>query len=331
MTGTMREDLERFPILGELRPGSVQRHEVQLPGPALQDDRWPVTTICGKNPGPVIFINAGVHGCEYPAIETVIRLSTSIAPEDLSGTLALMPVLNLPSFRARTPFVCPVDGLNPNRVFPGDPNGSYSEQLVHAVTEEFIARADAYIDLHGGDMVEDLVPFSICRRGGGAVDDRARELAVVFGLPNLLVIDRPVQAARGSMSFVAAAERGVPGFIAEAGGIGLLKEEPVRLLLDGVMRVLAHIGMLEGEPQAPPQVTVLSAFEWLYSEHAGMFYSRVAVDDEIAEGQVVGTVNSLFGEQLEEVSSPVNGRVLFLTTSPSVSSNGLLMGIGVGG
>ena len=331
MAGTQRQDLNRFPILGELRPGSVQRHEVQLPGSALRDDRWPVTTICGANPGPVMFINAGVHGCEYPAIETVIRISNSIAPEDLSGTLALMPVLNLPSFRGRTPFVCPVDGLNPNRVFPGDPNGSYSEQLVNAVTEEFIARADTYIDLHGGDMVEDLVPFSICRRGGGEVDDRARDLAEVFGLPYLLVIDRPVQAAQGSMSFVAAAERGVPGLIAEAGGIGLLKEEAVRLLRDGVMRVLAHMGMLRGEPQTQPRVTVLSTFEWLYSEHAGMFYSRVAVDDEVAEGEVVGTINSLFGEQLEEARSPVSGRVLFLTTSPSVSSNGLLMGIGVSG
>jgi uncharacterized protein len=331
MTGTQRQDLERLPILGELRSGSVQRHEVQLPGSALQDDRWPVTTISGANPGPVVFINAGVHGCEYPAIETVIRLSNSIAPEDLSGTLVLMPVLNLPSFRDRTPFVCPVDGLNPNRVFPGDPNGSYSEQLVNAVTEEFISRADAYIDLHGGDMVEDLVPFSICRRGGGEVDDRARELAEAFGLPYLLVVDRPVQPARGSMSFVAAAERGVPGFIAEAGGVGLLTEEPVRLLQTGVMRVLAHLGMLQGESQTQPQVTVLSAFEWLYSQHAGMFYSRVAVDDEVAEGEVVGAVNSLFGEQLEEARSPVSGRVLFLTTSPSVSSNGLLMGIGVSG
>lgn len=329
MTGTGREDLERFPILGTLNAGTVQRHEVQLPGEALGGDRWPVITITGSNPGPVVFINAGVHGCEYPAIETVIRLSNTVAPDDLSGILALMPVVNLPSFRNRTPFVCPVDGLNPNRVFPGNPHGSYSEQLVNAVTKGFIARADAYIDLHGGDMVENLVPFSICRRGGSEADEQAREIAEIFGLPYLLVVDRPIQPAQGTMSFVAAAERGVPGFIAEAGGIGLLKEEPVRLLQDGVMRVLGHLGMLQYDLQTQPQVTVLSAFEWLYSEHSGMFYSRVAADDVVEKGQVVGTVNSLFGDALEEVSSPVSGRVLFLTTSPAVASKGLLMGIGV--
>jgi uncharacterized protein len=329
MTTATRTDLDRFPLLGTLAAGAVERHLVQLPGAALQGDAWPVTTICGARPGPVVFISAGVHGCEYPAIETVIRLSNSIDPSELAGILVLMPVVNLPSFRKRTPFVCPEDGLNPNRTFPGDPNGSYTEQLVHAVTEEFIANADVYIDLHGGDMVEDLVPFSICRRSSERVDQTAFELASVFGLPYLLSVDRPVQAAAGVMSFVAAAERGVPGFIAEAGRTGLLEEGPVQMLLDGTSRVLAHLDMLDRETPPVAGVTVLTSFEWLYSQNAGMFHTAVAVGDNVASGQVVGTVDSLFGERLEDVTSPVTGQVLFLTTSPSVTENGLLMGVGV--
>lgn len=324
-----RTDLDRFPILGTLEPGATRRHEVALPGAALQDQRWPVVSIAGARPGPSIFISAGVHGGEYPAIETVVRLSRAIDAAEVAGTIVLMPVVNLPAFWSRTPFVCPVDGLNPNRMFPGDPSGSYTEQLVHAVTEEFITRADAYIDLHGGDMVEALAPFSICRGSDDAADARARELAEVFGLPYLLVIDRPVQPAKGSMSFVAAADRGVPGFIAEAGGVGLLEEEPVRLLTDGVTRVLNHLGIAQRDVAPANDITVLSNFEWLYSRHAGMFHAHVGVDDLVEEGTVVGTIDSLFGDELERIVSPVRGRVLFLTTSPAVSANGLLMGIGV--
>ncbi len=330
-TEITRSDLDRFPILGTLEPGTTQRHEVALPGEALRADRWPVVSIAGARPGPSIFISAGVHGGEYPAIETVVRLAQAIDAGEVAGTIVLMPVVNLPAFWSRTPFVCPVDGLNPNRMFPGDPHGSYTEQLVHAVTEELIARADAYIDLHGGDMVEALVPFSICRGGDAAVDVQARELAEVFGLPYLLVIDRPVQVAKGSMSFVAAADRGVPGLIAEAGGVGLLEEEPVGLLTDGVVRVLNHLGMLRRDVAPAGDVSVLSSFEWLYSRQAGMFHTRVAVDDQVEEGDVVGTVDSLFGEELEQIVSPVAGRVLFLTTSPAVGASGLLMGIGVSG
>lgn len=319
----------RFPILGDLQSGTTQRHEVRLPGEALENDRWPVISVSGTTPGPVLFVSAGVHGGEYPGIETAVRLGNALDPKALRGTVVIMPVVNLPAFWNRTPFVCPIDGLNPNRMFPGEPGGTYTEQLVHAVTEAFIVHSDLYIDLHGGDMVEALVPFSICRKSPDAASMKARELAEVFGLPYLLVIDKPVQPSKGSMSFVTAAERGVPGIIAEAGGVGLLEEEPVRLLTDGIYRVLNHEGMLASEVAPAGDVTVLTSFEWLYSAQPGFFHSSVGVDDAVVEGQQVGTVNSLFGDTLETIISPVDGRVLFLTTSPAVGTSGLLMGIGI--
>jgi uncharacterized protein len=240
-----------------------------------------------------------------------------------------MPVLNLPAFWQRSMFVCPVDNVNPNRVFPGDPQGTYSEQMVHALLNEFIVHADAYIDLHGGDIPEALVPFSICRKGDEPADIKAVELARVFGLPYLLTVDRPIQQSKGSSSFVAAAERGVPGVLAEAGGVGQLQQEAVGLLTDGVHRVMAHLGMHEATASAAPPPTVLTAFEWLYTQHAGMFYPSVTVDDEVQAGQEIGAVGSLFGETLERIIAPVTGRVLFLTINPAVRANGLLMGIGV--
>ncbi len=320
-----------FPLLGALMPGATRRHEVALPGALLQGTTWPVTTVTGREPGPTVFINAGVHGGEYPAVETVIRLGTNLNAAELRGTVVLMPVLNLPAFWKRSMFVCPEDGLNPNRVFPGKPDGTYSEQMVYALTTEFIARADAYIDLHGGDIPEDLVPFSICRGGTEPVNERSKELAAVFGLPYLLTVNRPIQPGRGGSSFTAAAERGVPGFLAEAGGMGQLQPEAVTLLTEGVMRVLAHLEMVPATvPPAPPP-TLLTSFEWLYCKNAGIFYPIVKVDDTVEQGQTIGTIGSLFGETLETVTSPVDGRVLFLTINPAVLANGLLIGIGVAG
>jgi hypothetical protein len=302
---------------------------VTLPGEALRDEQRAVITVTGTRPGPVLFINAGVHGGEYPAVETVIRLGTRLDAAAIAGTVVLMPVLNLPAFWQRSMFVCPVDNVNPNRVFPGDPQGTYSEQMAHALLNEFIVHADAYIDLHGGDIPEALVPFSICRKGNEPADIKAVELARVFGLPYLLTVDRPIQQAKGSSSFVAAAERGVPGVLAEAGGVGQLQRDAVGLLTDGVHRVMAHLGMHETTVHAAPPPTVLTAFEWLYTQHAGMFYPSVAVDDEVQAGQEIGAVGSLFGETLERIIAPVTGRILFLTINPAVRANGLLMGIGV--
>ncbi|HEY8292685.1 MAG TPA: succinylglutamate desuccinylase/aspartoacylase family protein, partial [Thermomicrobiales bacterium] len=94
-----------IPILGPLAPGTTQRHSVTLPGAALADEARPVTTITGAKPGPVLFIGAGVHGGEYPAVETVIRLGTRLNAAEISGTIILMPVLNLPAFWKRSMFV----------------------------------------------------------------------------------------------------------------------------------------------------------------------------------------------------------------------------------
>ncbi len=318
-----------IPILGPLEPGKTERHLVMLPGAALLDEARPVTTITGAKPGPVIVVSAGVHGGEYPAVETVIRLGTRLDAAAIAGTVVLMPVLNLPAFWKRSMFVCPVDNVNPNRVFPGDPNGSYSEQMVHALLNEFIVHADAYIDLHGGDIPEMLVPLTICRKGTEPADVRAAELARVFGLPYILTEEWLVQRANGLSSCAAAAEHGIPGVIGEAGGAGQLQQEAVDLLMDGVSRVLAHLGMMEKTvPDARPP-TVLTSFEWLHAHHAGMFYPSIAANDEIREGQEIGRIGSLFGETLETIVSPVTGRVLFLTINPAVNANGLLIGIGV--
>ena len=352
-------------MLGELKAGSTQRHLIKLPGAALaKDEPRPVISVVGAKPGPVLFVNAGVHGGEYPAIEAVIRLSRTLDPKKISGTVILMPVLSLPSFRTRTPFVCPVDNVNPNRVFPGDAKGSYSEQMTHALIHEFVVHADAYIDLHGGDIPEALVPFVICRSEAGLADKKARdvavrskEIALAFGLPYVLTVSKPVQPSKGSSSYAAAAEKGIPAILAEAGGVGQLQRDQVELLVNGVVNVMQHLKMIAGETPAATEekipgsksqansksknskeakevrrsqtaATVLTKFEWLYTKHAGLWYPRVVAGDFVKKGEEIGQVGDLFGDVLEKIVSPVNGMVLFLTINPSVLEKGLLMGIG---
>ena len=129
-----------------------------------------------------------------------------------------------------------------------------------------------------------------------------------------------------------------------------MQEEAVALLVNGVVNVMRHLGMIEDarlpnltsrtpkkiqnrsrrrQRAAPWLQHILTKFDWLYTKSTGVWYPKVAPGDAVGEGEQIGTVGDLFGDTLDEIASPVNGVVLFLTISPSVLENGLLMGIGV--
>ena len=244
--------------------------------------------------------------------------------------------------------------------------------MTYALINEFVVHADAYIDVHGGDIPEALVPFVICRSEAGLADSKARdvaarskEIAMAFGLLYVLAVNKAVQQSKGQSSYAAAAEKGIPAVLAEAGGVGQMQEDAVALLSRGVINVMRHLEMIESvadvtaiandearmtndelNPTAKKTArravattkasaantsasTVLTKFEWLYTKRTGVWYPKVAAGDAVREGEQIGTVGDLFGDIVEEIVSPVNGVVLFLTINPSVLQNGLLMGIGV--
>src|SRR5207244_5159814 len=151
-----------------------------------------------------------------------------------------VPIVNLPSFRARTPFVVPIDGKNLNRCFPGSYDGTFSEALARAVFDTLIAPSDFLLDLHGGDQVEALEPFSLYDES--PVEEQARGLAIAFGLP-YLVRSAPADAPISGTTTGAAAAAGVPAVIAEVGGCGLLEEHAVRMHLDRLANALRHPGV----------------------------------------------------------------------------------------
>lgn len=279
-----------------------------------------ITVACrvirGARPGPTLLVTAGVHGAEYASIEAAVRVMTT-RPDDLAGTLVVLPIVNPPAYQARSVYINPVDGKNLNRSFPGRPDGSYAERLADWLTTGFITRADAFLDLHGGDLVEALEPFTVIPAG----DEQALTLGRVFGLPHLTVSSGQV------MSISAARAAGVPSVIAEAGGQGLWPEPAIALLTDGVRRVLGHLGMVADPPAALP-VQEYAALAWLSAPVPGLWYPEVQVGEQAAAGQRVGTIRDVFGTLLAEMTAPESGTVLFAVTSLAMNAGDPLCGIG---
>jgi uncharacterized protein len=305
-------------------PPTVIRRTLDLAGLDV-----PAVEITGAYDGPRLTVIAGVHGCEYAPMAAVRRWTRELDPARLRGRVLAVPVLNLPAFRARAPFVVPEDGKNLNRCFPGDPEGTLAERLAHDAFTRLIAGSDAVVDAHAGDLVEALEPFVLY--DAGPAQARARELAVAYGLRYVVRQEPgPGQAVRGTTS-AAAAAAGVPAVIAEAGGCGLVDSAAVELHVRGLYRVLDLLGMARGgghwEDDRPP--AYLARFLWVHCDRAGWWEPAAGVGEHVGEGQLLGTVSSLDGATVqEEVRAPAGGTLLFLTSSPAVADGGLLLGLG---
>src|SRR5579885_3256531 len=195
-------------------PGQTSRRLLAFDAPALAGLEWPYFAISGASDGPTLCLIAGIHGAEYPPIDAVMRFCRDLDPATLRGRVIGVPVINLPAFWERTPFVCPRDGKNPNRVFPGDANGTFSEALAYHLFETVIRRGDYLLDLHCGDLVEDLAPFSIVQETGNERVDRASlEMADTFALSYTIVQPHGGGPIAGTTN-AAAAYAGIPAIIA---------------------------------------------------------------------------------------------------------------------
>ncbi len=300
---------------------TLTRRNLQLAGLDV-----PALDITGTEDGPLLTLIAGVHGCEYASMAGLRKWANGLADRELRGRIQAIPVLNLPSFWARTPFVVPDDGKNLNRCFPGDPEGTLADRLAYDTFTKVIQGSDALIDMHTGDMVEALQPFALYDTG--PAEARAHDMATAYGLGYVIRQEPgPDRAVAGTTS-ASAAEIGIPAIIAEAGGCGLVERPAVEAHVRGLNRVLALLGM-SNDPQEEAALPVhLKRFLWLRCRDEGWWEPTAWVGDAVAEGQVIGTVSSLDGTQtLETIIAPADGVLMFITSSPSVAADGLLLGL----
>ncbi len=298
--------------------------------PLLAKYQWPYFATVGERPGLKFLLTAGIHAAEYTGTLAALRLGRMLRPEHVVGTIVIIPLLNRPGFFERSIYINPEDGQNLNRAFPGKSDGTWSERFAHHLLNDVVVHFDRAMDLHAGDMIEDLEPFLGYRATDNPqVDGKSREMIDAHGGARWVTRAMP-SGDRAGMLYGAAAERGVPAILAESGGRGLVEEEAVVRHVEGVLNIWRHLGLLTDAPPAQARrPTLLVRNEWLRSEHEGIFLCRVHPGQQVAEGEILGEIVDLLGDPLDEIVSPAAGLILFTVTSPAIKQNGLLLAVGV--
>ena len=288
----------------------------------------PFLVVNGAKPGPRLYVQVAQHGSEVQGLEAVRRLLEELDEEQMAGVL-IYCLPNPLAFRERvraTMFDPRQGGMN--RIWPGDPEGSPTERMAHAVWTELVKGVDAVIDLHTGSRHAPVWVFyeahGVSEKASKETSDRSEEMARLFGAPLLYVETEPYGGRKTLRA--CCVDEGIPAIVPELGGAGYFDEEIVRLVVRGLRNIMVDMGMIDGEVELPESQTLL---KWttdpreagVFAGKGGVFLPHVSLGDTVKKGDEVGVIYSpRTFRVLERFVAPQDGYVFSVRENPVVNA-----------
>lgn len=312
-------------------PGQKATGYLEVPAGVDAGTNIPVVVVNGARPGPVIALVSGAHGTEYSSILALERLIQILEPAQLTGTVVILPLVNLPSFYQKVPHVNPVDSKSMNRFYPGKSDGTQTERASYLITKEVVDRCNYLIDFHGGDLDESLRPYAYWAPTGHAEQDRiSKEMVLAFGLDHIIIWpDRPTDPAATRYLDNTASVRGKPSIVVEAGHAGTTESDDINLLVNGTVSTMRALKMLPGQPLIIENPVWLEKTVDVVSEKPGVFYPLVKRSSYVSQGMVLGYVTDFYGNTIYTARAPAAGIILHICAVPSMRQGDNIAVIGV--
>jgi len=291
----------------------------------------PVAVVHGAKPGPVLALVAGSHGTEYTSIIALEKMIGLLNPAEISGTVIIIPLINIQSFEQKVPHVNPVDKKSMNRFYPGKMDGTQTDRASYLITKQVVEQCDHLIDLHGGDLDESLRPYSYWTKTGNEKQDQiSREMVLAFGLDHIIIsADRPKDPQASRYLENTATTRGKPSITAEAGHAGTVETDDLNALVNGCLNVMRYLKMLPGTALMVEHPVWFEKVATLASEQTGIFYPSVKRGTYVEQGTKVGYVTDYLGNVIFEARAPVAGVVLYICAVPSMTKGATIANVGV--
>jgi len=307
---------------------SVQNVSIKFTDTLGNSGHLPISILKGEIKGPVFTIIAGVHGYEYPPIVATQEILKEIDVKQLKGTLIIIPIANTASFFTRTPFINPQDQKNLNNAFPGNKDGSITEQIAYFITHNIISVSDVFLDVHGGDACEDLIPF-VCYYNNEKKPNQtalAKKLSEKSGFQ--YVVSYPytiLDTDPAKYAFKQAIQDGKTALSIECGKLGNVQEDNVKLIKKGVFNMLFTMDMYAKRSEPHKNIIFRNSQDYINSKVQGIFYSSHKAGDNVVKGNIVGYTTDEFGKVLEKYKATKDGIILYMLATPPVNIDDTIM------
>jgi len=267
----------------------------------------PIRVVRGLEPGPSVFVTGALHGDELNGTGAIRSLITHRDWQLVSGSVVLVPILNVLGFERHSRYL--PDRRDLNRCFPGNASGSMATRMAKVIFDAVAMRCDYGIDLHTAAVRRTNYPNV---RTEFKNPDCMR-LAEAFGAGVILDGRGP----KGSFRREATA-RGCPTIVVEGGEVWKVEPSVVECMTRGVQNVLKELGMMTGAPEIPSIPAKIRKTKWVRAERGGFLDMHVSPGSTVAAGQPLATNSNLLHEDQSRLEAPFDGIVIGMTTLPAV-------------
>jgi len=292
----------------------------------------PVILFQGIEDGPTLWIEAMIHGDEYQNSLAVVECSRTIDPRKLRGSLVMIPAVNIAAVQVKIRETS-VDHSDLFYAFPGSPDApsatsgppSLALMWVNFWFELVTSTADFLIDLHGGGLDSEIAEVAMYPKvGNEKTDTLSRDLALSYGYRYVIShrYDPNTPNWFDHSLVTQCALRGIPCAVFEFPGPGgaPIDNREIERACTGMRNVMKHLKMIEGSPEISVEHVFLEEMVNVATKKGGFIHPKVKLGQRVVKGEILATVTNFFGEEVEEVKSPIDGVVTSIPSTPLVGT-----------
>ncbi|HHC80177.1 MAG TPA: succinylglutamate desuccinylase/aspartoacylase family protein, partial [Flavobacteriia bacterium] len=278
----------------------------------------PVYIFNGKEAGPTILLQGGLHGDEVNSVELIRRMLIDKSYKIYKGCVIVVPLLNVFGFLN---FSRDMHGKDVNRSFPGSKKGSLASRMAYYLMKELVKNVDFGIDYHtGGEQRNNFPQLRYTPQ-----DTKAKKLADIFNAPFMFGSKLIAKSFRNECF-----KHNIPILVFEGGESLRLDTLAIEKGINGTLNILRYFEMISENVAIPKMEKSIELIQrrWVRAKIAGLFSTAVNNGEAVKKGQVLGYIMDTYGETNFKVKAPYDGYIIAINNFPVINMGDAIFHIG---
>ena len=278
----------------------------------------PVYIFNGKEAGPTILLQGGLHGDEVNSVELIRRMLIDKSYKIYKGCVIVVPLLNVFGFLN---FSRDMHGKDVNRSFPGSKKGSLASRMAYYLMKELVKNVDFGIDYHtGGEQRNNFPQLRYTPQ-----DTKAKKLADIFNAPFMFGSKLIAKSFRNECF-----KHNIPILVFEGGESLRLDTLAIEKGINGTLNILRYFEMISENVAIPKMEKSIELIQrrWVRAKIAGLFSTAVNNGEAVKKRQVLGYIMDTYGETNFKVKAPYDGYIIAINNFPVINMGDAIFHIG---